>query len=127
MKKILLNLTALMLLGCAGSIISIPDHLVNDPSTMEYNIYGYYALPKTAIKIQIPVARNALKPGLVHEESIKNSKEQFDCLKCILKTNFGAESAEDTVEEDNVEEEVEEQIIRLIIQNDGTTVGAAAS
>ena len=126
MKKILLSLTALMLLGCAGSIISIPDHLVNDPSAMEYNIYGYYALPKTAIKIQIPVARNALKPGLVHEDSIqlvldkkaleslkmkysktadpnkkaeikkktqsvKNLEEQLDCLKSLLKTNFGWE------------------------------------
>lgn len=83
MKTLYLLLT-FFLVGCAKGIISIPtDNNQNTSLKNDYEIFTQYSLPKTELKIQVPVVINTL------EEGILRSGDNLDkCLQKILLENF---------------------------------------
>jgi hypothetical protein len=72
-----------LLAGCADSIISV--HRGRIPEN--YRVFGYYSLPKTALKIQIPITRLSFVSGIV-----KSSDSA--CVNKVLRNEFGWEPVE---------------------------------
>lgn len=81
MKKILI-LAIILLTACAESIISIKStpEITLEKIKKDYDIFGYYYLPKTILKLRVPVVKNNYK---------KSDFINDDNLKEFLKTNFG--------------------------------------
>ena len=71
--------------GCAESIISInPSKVSLKEIPSQYSVYGYYSLPKTVLKLRIPVCKKKFTPGL-----IKHKDESNECLAKYVLDNFG--------------------------------------
>ncbi|MEM9680407.1 MAG: hypothetical protein AAF901_08795 [Bacteroidota bacterium] len=79
--KITYIFLAFVLLSCTESIISVNSGLVNDASLKKYNIYGYYSLPKTVLKVKIPIAKSKLDSGIL--------KKKDSCVIRLLNQEFG--------------------------------------
>ena len=65
--KVLYLLTFFCFIGCSGKIISIH---ATDEEKKEYDshkIFGHYSLPKTELKIQIPVVESVLQEGILRD------------------------------------------------------------
>ena len=87
MKKLWL-LALLVLASCAESIISVkPSKIPLEDISNNYDVYGYYYLPKTILKLRIPVYKKKYKAGLI-------KKGDDSCLAKLVKTNFGWEPLE---------------------------------
>ncbi|MBS9462883.1 DUF4831 family protein [Flagellimonas sp. 389] len=70
------------LASCAQSIVSIDSSKIDYEDIPNYEILSYYSLPKTVLRIKVPVAKKKPKPGI----AIKNS-----CALELVKTYFGWE------------------------------------
>ena len=92
MKK-LIFLLCILLMSCAESIISVrPDKVSLNDIKSKYDVYGYYSLPKTILKIRVPVYKKSYKKGIVAEA------DSNSCLVNYLKTNFGWEIVKEPTE-----------------------------
>jgi hypothetical protein len=58
----------LIISGCAESIISVRSSMVNDDILDDYDIYTYYSLPRTELKIKIPIAQYSIEKGILSYE-----------------------------------------------------------
>lgn len=83
MKKIIVLVLA-ALMGCSKKISSISTSATEIPSG--YHLYGYYSLPKTALKIVVPVTKNVFTTGLLAD--VKDP-----CYKLYVENHFGWEIA----------------------------------
>lgn len=83
MKKILL-FVIIIFSSCAESIISVKptQQITLDKIKKNYDIFGYYYLPKTVLKLRVPIVKN----NYAQSKFIKDK-----CLESFLKTNFGWE------------------------------------
>jgi len=85
MKRLIIFST-ILLLGCAESILSVqPEKIPLDNVKSQYDVYGYYYLPKTILKIRVPIYKKTYLKGIVH------SANTSSCLAKYLKTNYGWE------------------------------------
>ncbi|WP_298754885.1 DUF4831 family protein [uncultured Psychroserpens sp.] len=62
-----------------------------DKLNKNYDIYGYYSLPKTKLKIRIPIVKNSFEPSPILKAISDKDQRASDsiCIEKFLKINFG--------------------------------------
>ena len=66
MKPFYLTACLLAMVACTEKIVSVPVKDYAYDSLKKYRLFTYYSLPKTVLKVQVPVVKSKLKPSIIN-------------------------------------------------------------
>jgi hypothetical protein len=79
--KTLYLFVVLLFIGCTDKIISIRATQEEARAFEKHKVFGYYSLPKTELKILLPISKDTLVKGMI--------KDTLSCIGKYVYNNFG--------------------------------------